>query len=151
VVAHVQANAAGTGSEVAVRRFDANANAWVTLVAPFAISTVSSDNVQPKVRLNAAAQPVLAFSDQTALRGFRFDGTAWVDLGSLAGTSERMEMTLDGNGNPVVARIAGFTTLSVARNTGGAWVPLGTLDSVGFPQSITGASIASDAAGQPWV
>ena len=150
VVAHVQSNAAGTGSEVVVRRFDANANAWVTLVAPFALGIVNNNNIQPKVRLNAAGQPVLVFSNQAAVRGFRFDGTAWVDLGSIASAFFRIDMTLDGSGNPVVAR-SDNTTLSVVRNTGGAWVSLGTLDSVGFPQSISTFSIASDAAGQPWV
>jgi hypothetical protein len=150
IVAHVQANAAGTGSEVVVRRFDANANAWVTLVAPFAIGTVNNNNIQPKVQLNAAGRPVLVFSNQAAVRGFRFDGTAWVDLGSLAGAFTRIDMALDGNGDPVVVQTSG-TTASVARNTAGAWVSLGTLDSVGFPQSIFSISIATDAAGQPWV
>jgi hypothetical protein len=150
VVAHVQANAAGNGSEVAVRRFDANANAWVTLVAPFAIGTVNNNNIHPQVRLNAAGQPVLVFSNQALLRGFRFDGTAWVDLGSLASAFARLDMTLDSNGNPIVA-VFDFASLTVVRNNGTAWVSLGTLDSVGFPQSITTASIASDAAGQPWV
>jgi len=150
VVAHVQSNVAGTGSEVAVRRFDANANAWVTLVAPFAIGTVNQNNIQPKLRLNAAGQPVLVFSNQAALRGFRFDGTAWVDLGSIASAFVQIDMTLDANGNPVVAQ-SNTTTLSVVRNNAGNWVSLGTLDSVGFPQSISIFSIASDAAGQPWV
>ena len=40
---------------------------------------------------------------------------------------------------------------TVVRNNGSAWVSLGSLDSVGFPQSIQSASIASDATGQPWV
>ena len=38
-VAFVQVDVAGTAAEVLVRRFDANANAWVTLVAPFPVPT----------------------------------------------------------------------------------------------------------------
>jgi hypothetical protein len=59
-------------------------------------------------------------------------------------------MVLDSSGNPIVAQ-SDSTTLKVVRNNGSGWASLGTLDTVGFPQSITSASIATDAVGQPWV
>jgi hypothetical protein len=53
-----QANIAGTASEVVVKRFDANANAWVTLVAPFPVPAFNGSSA-PKLSLNAAGQPVV--------------------------------------------------------------------------------------------
>ncbi|HEY2978286.1 MAG TPA: hypothetical protein VGJ35_09970, partial [Burkholderiaceae bacterium] len=156
-VALAQANIAGTASEVVVKRFDANANAWVTLVAPFAVP-VFNGNIGPKLALNAAGQPVVVFvsvaNAALVLRGFRFDGTAWVDLGSLSAQffSGPQAMALDANGNPIVAALDNGV-LRVVRNTGIAWVAMGAaLDSVpNGTQNIGEPSLAIDGAGQPWV
>ncbi|HET7524489.1 MAG TPA: Ig-like domain-containing protein, partial [Burkholderiaceae bacterium] len=51
-VAFVQANAAGTAGEVVVKRFDANANAWLTLVAPFALTVAQNQSILPRLQLN---------------------------------------------------------------------------------------------------
>jgi hypothetical protein len=156
--AFVQAEAAGTVAEVMVKRFDANANAWVTLVAPFpSVGVNVNPAIAPKLALNAAGQPVLVFVDFTpslVLRGFRFDGAAWVDLGSLSGDffSGPQSMALDANGNPIVALLDNGA-LRVVRNTGTAWVAMGAvLDSVpNGTQSVGEPSLAIDGAGQPWV
>jgi hypothetical protein len=154
-VALAQANAAGTASEVVVKRFDANLNAWVTLVAPFAVP-VFNGNIAPTLALDAAGRPVLVFvsiNGSLVLRGFRFDGTAWVDLGSLSGGFfAGHAMALDANGLPIVA-LKDNGTLIVVRNTGGAWVAMGAaLDSVpNGTQAIGEPSLAIDGAGQPWV
>ena len=157
-VAFVQADAAGTAAEVMVKRFDANANAWVTLVAPFpSVGVNVNPPIAPKLALNAAGQPVLVFVDFTpslVLRGFRFDGAAWVDLGSLSGDffSGPTAMALDANGNPIVALLDNGA-LRVVRNTGNAWVAMGAvLDSVSNgTQGVGEPSLAIDGAGQPWV
>ena len=152
-VAFVQANVAGTAGEVVVKRFDANANAWVTLVAPFALTVSPNQSILPKLQLNAAGLPVLVFSNVTALRGFRFDGTAWVDLGSFADPFiAQLELVLDNNGSPLAAAMDG-PTLRVLRNTGSAWVALGaTLDTApDGTHGIASVSMALDGAGQPWV
>ena len=89
------------------------------------------------------------------LRGFRFDGTAWVDLGSLSAQffSGPQAMALDANGNPIVVALDGGGVLRVVRNTGSAWVAMGAaLDSVpNGTQAIGEPSLAIDSAGQPWV
>ena len=156
--AFVQADAAGTAAEVVAKRFDANANAWVTLVAPFpSVGVNVNPSIAPKLALNAAGQPVLVFVDFTpslVLRGFRFDGTTWVDLGSLSGDffSGPTAMALDANGNAIVALLDNGA-LRVVRNTGSAWVAMGAvLDSVpNGTQSVGEPSLAIDGAGQPWV
>jgi hypothetical protein len=153
VVAFTQANAAGTAGEVVVKRFDPNANAWVTLVSPFALSVSQTQNIRPKVQLNAAGLPVLVFSNSSALRGFRFDGAGWIDLGSFASSFfVQLEMVLDSNGNPLAATFDG-ATFRVLRNTGSAWVALGAvLDSVpDGTQALGSVSFALDGAGQPWL
>jgi len=166
-VAFVQANLAGTAAEVVVKRFDANANAWVILVAPFPLARPVSDGninlAQPTLRLNATGQPVLVYSDTVfnpvpTLKGFRFDGSAWADLGSFSAFVAGHAMTLDGNGNPVVAYIEGTfasnaARLKVVRNNGTSWVAVGgALDSTpDATQSIGAPQIATDGAGQPWV
>lgn len=145
-VAFVQANTAGTGAEVVVKRFDANANGWVTLGAPFALNLGKDQNILPKLQLTAAGQPVLVFSNQAALRGFRFDGTAWIDLGTfVVSFIAQQEMVLDGNGNPVVAIFDGV--LRVMRNTGSTWVAFGAaLDSVpDGTQGLGSLTMANDA------
>jgi hypothetical protein len=156
--AFVQADAAGTAAEVMVKRFDANANAWVTLVAPFpSVGVNVNPSIAPKLALNAAGQPVQVFVDFTpslVLRGFRFDGAAWVDLGSLSGDffSGPQSMALDANGNPIVALLDNGA-LRVVRSTGTAWVAMGAvLDSVpNGTQAVGEPSLAIDGAGQPWV
>jgi hypothetical protein len=155
-VALAQANAAGTASEVVVKRFDTAANAWVTLVAPFAVPTFNGQIV-PTLELDAAGRPALVFvsvvNASPVLRGFRFDGTAWVDLGSLSGPFfDSRAMALDANGLPIVALKDG-TSLRVVRNTGSAWVAMGsTLDGVpNGTQSLGEPSLAIDGVGQPWV
>jgi hypothetical protein len=163
-VAFVQANPAGTAAEVAVKRFDAAANAWVTLVAPFAVAGVNQNaSIVPKLQLNAAGQPVLVYSTagfnpSPVLRGLRFDGTNWVDLGSLTAFLSGHTMVLDANGNPIVAFIRGVAgsnaaTLEVVRNTGSAWVAMGgVLDSTpNATQGIGEPSLALDGSGQPWL
>ena len=163
-VAFVQANPAGTAAEVVVKRFDATANAWVTLVAPFAVAGVNQDaSIVPRLQLNAAGQPVLvystaAFNPSPALRGFRFDGTNWVDLGSFTALLAGHAMILDANGNPIVAFLRGVggsnaATLEVVRNTGSAWVAMGgVLDSTpNATQGIGEPSLALDSGGQPWL
>jgi len=159
-VALAQADVAGTAAEVLVRRFDAVANAWVTLVAPFPVPG-SVGSVRPLLRLNAAGLPVLVFSTGVfppALRGFRFDGTAWQDLGSLTSDFALPTMELDNDGNPVVALLRGTpgsnaATLGVLRNTGAGWVAVGgVIDSTpNATQGIGEPSLAIDGAGQPWV
>jgi hypothetical protein len=151
-VAFVQTNATGAALEIVVKRFDANANAWVTLVAPFAVPNGNPDTVLPKLQLTAAGQPVLVFSNQASLRGFRFDGTAWADLGSFADSFiVEYAVALDSNGNPIVALFEG--QLRVIRNTGSAWVVMiSSLDGVpDGTQNIFNLSMALDAAGQPWL
>jgi len=159
-VAFAQVDVAGTASEVLVRRFDATANTWATLVAPFPVPG-SVGSIRPLLRLNAAGLPVLVFSTGVfppALRGFRFDGTAWHDLGSLTSDFALPTMELDNDGNPVVALLRGTpgsnaATLGVLRNTGAGWVALGgVLDSTpNGTQTIFEPSLAIDATGQPWV
>ena len=94
------------------------------------------------------------FTPSLVLRGFRFDGAAWVDLGSLSGDffSGPQSMALDANGNPIVALLDNGA-LRVVRNTGTAWVAMGAvLDSVpNGTQSVGEPSLAIDGAGQPWV
>jgi hypothetical protein len=138
---------------VVVKRFDANANAWVTLVAPFAVPNGNPATILPKLQLTAAGQPVLVFSNQAALHGFRFDGTAWADLGSFADPFVvEHSVALDSNGNPIVALFDGGQ-LRVIRNTGSAWVVMiSSLDGVpDGTQGIGSVSMALDAAGQPWL
>jgi len=152
-VAFVQANVAGTAGEVVVKRFDANAGAWLTLATPFALTVTQNQAILPKLQLNAAGQPVLVFSNLAAVRGLRFDGTAWVDLGSVADPFiSQLEMVLDNDGNPIAATFDG-PTLRVLRNTGSAWVQMGSvLD--GAPDGTHGigsVSMALDGAGQPWL
>lgn len=161
-VAFGQADAAGNASEVVVRRFDATANAWQTLAAPFPVPGPVFASA-PKLALNAAGQPVLVFSTGAfnplpVLRGFRFDGTAWVDLGSLSANFGVFTMALDASGSPIVALLRGTAgsnaaSLVVLRNNGGSWTALGgTLDSTpDATQGIGEPSLAIDATGQPWV
>ncbi len=162
-VAFTQVDLAGTAAEVVVRRFDATANAWVTLVAPFPVPAQGLAASLPRLRLNAAGQPVIVFSTGAfnplpMLRALRFDGTAWVDLGSLALNFQVFTMALDANGSPIVAFLRGSfgsnaSTLEVLRNTGGAWVAMGgVLDSTpNATQGIGEPSLAIDGTGQPWV
>ena len=163
-VAFVQADPTGTAAEVVVKRFDATADAWVTLVAPFAVAGVNQNaSIAPKLQLNAAGQPVLvystaAFNPSPVLRGFRFDGTAWVDLGTFTALLAGHAMILDTNGNPIVAFLRGVggsnaVTLEVVRNTGSAWVAMGgVLDSTpNATQGIGEPTLALDGSGQPWL
>ena len=163
-VAFVQANPAGTAAEVVVKRFDAAANAWVTLVAPFAVAGVNQNaSIVPQLQLNAAGQPVLvfstvAFNPSPVLRGLRFDGTNWVDLGSFTAFLAGHTMILDANGNPIVAFLRGVggsnaATLEVVRNTGIAWAAMGgVLDSTpNATQGIGVPTLALDGSGQPWL
>jgi hypothetical protein len=68
---------------------------------------------------------------------FRFDGTAWVSLGAVAGfVFSGQELTIDGGGNPVIAYLQGFAgsnaeALRVSTFNGTAWIPIGQLNSVG--------------------
>jgi len=159
-VAFAQVDVAGTAAEVLVRRFDAITNAWVTLVAPFPVPG-SVFSIRPLLRLNAAGLPVLVFSTGVfppTLRGLRFDGTAWQDLGSLTSDFALPTMELDNDGNPVVALLRGTpgsnaATLGVLRNTGAGWVAVGgVLDSTpNATETIFEPSLAIDATGQPWV
>jgi hypothetical protein len=162
-VAFVQTAANGTSAEVVVKRFDANTNAWVTLVAPFALPGNVNASALPRLQTNAGGQPVLvystaAFNPLPTLKGFRFDGSSWVDLGSLSGNLGGHVMRLDANGNPIVAYLEGTggsnaARLKVLRNTGNAWLALGgVLDSTpDATQSIGLPSLAIDGAGQPWL
>ncbi len=160
-VAIEQMNAAGTGGEVSVRRYDGTANTWVTLVAPFQTGRPDLTTARPRLAIDAANRPIVSFvggGGAFDLQAFRFDGTAWASLGAVAGfVFSGQELTIDGTGNPVIAYLQGFASsnaeaLRVATFNGTTWISLGQLDAVSDATDHIGKmqiAIAPD--GRPWV
>ena len=75
-----QLDAGGINAEVVVRRYDATADTWVTVVAPFPVGRPFANPAYPQLAIDAGNLPVLSFigGAQFALQAHRFNGTAWV-------------------------------------------------------------------------
>lgn len=162
-VAFEQRDAGGTNAEVVVRRFDAAANAWQTVIAPLPVNRAFADNqtTSPALEVDAQNRPVLAFSRNNTfdVQAFRADGAAWTSLGTLTGPSfSAFSMVLNGAGLPVIAYRRGSfgsnaAVLEVVENANGSWALVGAaLDSVPDATAQLGQpdiAIAPD--GRPWV
>ncbi len=164
-VALEQANAAGTDSEVIVRRYDATANAWETLGPPLpvgrAFSQLFSSLAHPKLAIDAANRPVLSFTGNGqafTLQARRFDGTTWALLGAVSDSVfGGHALVLKADGNPFIAYLQGAAgsngeSLRVVEFNGTAFVSRGQLDAVGdATDSLAVPQIALAPDGRPSV
>ena len=155
-----QLDAGGVNAEVLVRRYDAVANAWVTVVAPFPLGRPFNNSSFPQLALDAANVPVLSFIGGASftLQAHRLNGATWTPLGNAASlVLTATSMTLNGAGHPVIAYKQSFggtnaEALRVVEHDGTVWKTFQDMDfasdnntQLNVPQMATAAD------GRPWL
>jgi hypothetical protein len=174
-VAFEQLNAAGTNIEIPVRSYDSVGNSWQDIAAPFPDNHVPASNfsARPRLTIDAANRPVLAFIDgiSQALQTHRFDSGAWQSLGpvdstvfgSEAGgcTASRgvivtaLSLTVSPDGKPGVALFCNDVfgvSLVAAEHDGTSWKLVGGPVITRQASGLGGAPVIRYAPdGSPWV
>lgn len=155
-----QLDAGGVNAELLVRRYDAVANAWVTVVAPFPLGRSFNNSSFPQLALGAGNVPVLSFIGGAGftLQAHRLNGGVWIPLGDAASfVFAATSMTLNGAGHPVIAYRQGFggsnaEALRVVEHDGTLWKPFQDMDFA--PNANTRLNVpqmATAADGRPWL
>lgn len=120
----------GVQQNVFVSRF--NGSAWVSVGAAGVALNFSAGSIarSPSLAFDAQMQPMLAWIENNSVRFKRFDGAAWVAAsggnGPASGTADRVRLSSDANGVPVLAWTEGTganRTVRAARDF--TFTPLG--------------------------